>query len=217
MTHYETLGVLASATPDEIKAAARRAASAAHPDREGGSTERMAEVNRAREVLLDPERRSRYDATGLDDQPATIEAKARDMLLQLFSAAIENSEGNWLHEVSKLIAQHRSNLLEAQSTAQTKRARCVRRTGKIKVRAGENLVQMLLDSQLRNIDAQLANVEEAMQINAAAAKMLSDYEGGEVEPPAPTYSAAFQADPYTMAANRQNNQGFFSSIFGGGQ
>ncbi len=62
MTHYEVLGVGSAATPDEVRAAYRRAARDAHPDRHGaGSAERMARVNEAWRVLGDPARRRAYD------------------------------------------------------------------------------------------------------------------------------------------------------------
>ena len=61
-THYATLSVHPKATAEEIRAAYRRAARDAHPDRHGdASSERMATVNEAWSVLGDPNRRVRYD------------------------------------------------------------------------------------------------------------------------------------------------------------
>lgn len=61
-THYTTLAVHPKATPEEIRAAYRRAARDAHPDRHGdASSARMAAVNEAWSVLGDPNRRLRYD------------------------------------------------------------------------------------------------------------------------------------------------------------
>lgn len=57
---YELLGVARDATPDEIRAAFRRHAKAAHPDGEGTSGLYLA-LTEARDVLLDPERRRRID------------------------------------------------------------------------------------------------------------------------------------------------------------
>ncbi len=62
-THYDVLGVAPHASHDEIRAAFRRAAREAHPDRHGeGSATRMAAVNEAWRVLGDADRRRAYDA-----------------------------------------------------------------------------------------------------------------------------------------------------------
>lgn len=73
---YAVLGVDRDATEGEIKAAHRRLARALHPDvnRESGAHERMSLVNRARDVLLDPERRGAFDRTGAST--ATVRARA---------------------------------------------------------------------------------------------------------------------------------------------
>src|SRR5579859_3932204 len=62
--YYQLLGVAPGASVDEIQAAYRRLAKAVHPDLNSGSTAaaaRMARVNVAKSVLLDPETRATYD------------------------------------------------------------------------------------------------------------------------------------------------------------
>jgi curved DNA-binding protein CbpA len=62
--YYRLLGVPPTAAPDEIQAAYRRLAKAYHPDLNAGSPSaaaRMARVNVAKSVLLDPHVRSAYD------------------------------------------------------------------------------------------------------------------------------------------------------------
>jgi hypothetical protein len=62
VTFYEVLGVDPDASTSTIRAAYRRAAREHHPDRAGErSSARMAEINRAWQVLGDPERRRDYD------------------------------------------------------------------------------------------------------------------------------------------------------------
>jgi molecular chaperone DnaJ len=64
--YYEILGVDRNADKEEIKRAYRRMARKYHPDvnKEAGADERFKEINRAYEVLSDPEARARYDRFG---------------------------------------------------------------------------------------------------------------------------------------------------------
>jgi molecular chaperone DnaJ len=64
--YYEMLGVSRTADKDEIKRAYRRLARKYHPDvnKEPGAEERFKEINRAYEVLSEPEKRQMYDRFG---------------------------------------------------------------------------------------------------------------------------------------------------------
>lgn len=64
--YYEILGVPRDADKEEIKRAYRRLARKYHPDvnKEAGAEERFKEINRAYEILSEPETRSRYDKFG---------------------------------------------------------------------------------------------------------------------------------------------------------
>jgi len=62
--HYDGLGVLPTASGEEIRRAYRRAAFVTHPDK-GGSTMAFLRVLRAFEVLSDPDARQHYDALWL--------------------------------------------------------------------------------------------------------------------------------------------------------
>lgn len=64
--YYEILGVSRDADKEEIKRAYRRLARKYHPDvnKESGAEERFKEINRAYEVLSEPDTRARYDRFG---------------------------------------------------------------------------------------------------------------------------------------------------------
>jgi molecular chaperone DnaJ len=64
--YYEILGVSRDVDKEEIKIAYRRLARKYHPDvnKEPGAEERFKEINRAYEVLSEPETRTRYDRFG---------------------------------------------------------------------------------------------------------------------------------------------------------
>lgn len=61
MTHYDTLGISESASPDEIKKAYRKLANQHHPDK-GGDTIKFQQIQSAYDVLSDNNRRAQYDA-----------------------------------------------------------------------------------------------------------------------------------------------------------
>ena len=60
MDYYETLGVNHTTQPDEIKKAYRKLASQHHPDK-GGDTKKFQDIQKAYEVLSDPQKKHEYD------------------------------------------------------------------------------------------------------------------------------------------------------------
>src|SRR5689334_1541438 len=65
LDYYKVLGVKSTASVKEIKAAYKRLARLQHPDLNGGrpeAAEAFVQISRARDVLLDPQRRAAYDA-----------------------------------------------------------------------------------------------------------------------------------------------------------
>lgn len=61
--HYQRLGVVPTATPEEIRTAYRNLARIHHPDKHDGKTSTvMLEINEAWRVLSDPVLRYKYDA-----------------------------------------------------------------------------------------------------------------------------------------------------------
>lgn len=71
--YYQLLGVARDASPADIKKAYRKQARKFHPDMNKASTatQSMADINEARDVLSDPEKREAYDTLGTqrDDPP----------------------------------------------------------------------------------------------------------------------------------------------------
>lgn len=174
MSHYDTLGVQPGATADEIKQAFRRRSSQCHPDK-GGSAEDMAAINRAYETLGDEARRAEYDATGTSSEPGSVQAEARDALITLFRASIDNSDGDHVGEVRSMLGQHHAGLVRGQADCEKKRTRLLRRRKKVRVKAGENLVHALIDDQVRALDQQLARMPRGFEVNRLAVEMLDNY------------------------------------------
>ena len=86
MNLYAILGIERSASPDEVRAAYRRAARASHPDLHPGDAsaiERFKRVQVAYEVLGDPVRRAAYDAPAAPPPTPTVPTQAGEPPISL--------------------------------------------------------------------------------------------------------------------------------------
>lgn len=88
---YETLGVKKDATAAEIKRAYKRKAKETHPDA-GGSADAFAQTRQALVILVDPNKRARWDRDGVvDDRPETGAAAALGMVAEFITAWVNNN------------------------------------------------------------------------------------------------------------------------------
>lgn len=172
---YATLGVQRDATPDEIKAAYRRCSSTAHPDREGGSVERMQQINRAYACLSDPAKRAAYDRTGSDEPNDSPSKMANQLVAEAFGKALDADMEPVLF-TRKHITQTVQHLNEVKAKTTRERSKLEKRSGRTKVKEGaRNLVQELID---RRIAAKTVTINEctaALEACDLASKILDDY------------------------------------------
>ena len=177
--HYSTLGVSRGASPDEIKRAWRKKASAAHPDR-GGSDADMQNVNRAYAILASPEARAQYDATGDDRQGISPAEAAERMLSQMFEHALDAPEGRYMDAVHDTLAKATRNVVQAIETGRLELRRLERRRKATLVQEGrQNLVHALIDRRVQAILRDLSQGEETRMVLELAAAMLASYRSQE--------------------------------------
>lgn len=184
INHYDTLNLASTATQEEIKVAYRRAAQQAHPDK-GGSVDDMAAVNKAYEVLSDPERRAKYDATGQDSDANSDHQRAQMALAQILTAAIAAGARDPVrHARSILDNQHKeASLHKVRVEKELQKIRGVE--GKVRAKEGENMFDALVRNLLDRQAEAAGQIDEAFQHIARVQALLDNYEfTGEVAPEA---------------------------------
>jgi len=87
---YNVLGINKNATEREIKKAYKKAALKHHPDR-GGDAEQFKEVEKAKQILTDPEKRRLYDRYG--EKGVERGGGGRDIFQNLFSRGGGSNKG----------------------------------------------------------------------------------------------------------------------------
>lgn len=180
---YSVLGISKSASKDEIKAAYRGLAKRLHPDL-GGDPEEFAEATLCYEVLLDDDRRAKYDATGDIDENTVDNSlqKALNLLAEMFANASMGEPDPCEHDmVAQMLAaiQERSDTL-IKGTQNMERARTrLQKMGtqfSLKKKAkGGNHVPPLLNGMFEQLDVAIKRNTEGLETLKRARTIIEDY------------------------------------------
>ncbi len=174
MSHYETLGVQPNATVDEIKANYRRAAARSHPDK-GGSDADMAKINRAYDVLSNPEKRAHYDQTG--DEPEHGSDAVTSTLAELFDLAIADCDGDVVAFCNRKINDAVEELDSREKSAKRSIEKLTKKRDRVRAKKNvENLYTALIDRKLAIEEDLLRQVATARKSMEGARERLHDYE-----------------------------------------
>ena len=189
MNHYDRLGIKPDATDAEIKRAYRSKATKTHPDK-GGSAEEFAPIATAYETLSDPNRRLLYDATGQDQRPP-IEQEVQQVLLNLFNEALSGSDDiSVIAFVREKVKTADQRLAEERKKLKTRQKRLKTKRAKIKSTSVVNLVHMVIDGELKNIEAGLAQMKHQAEVQKAIMTEIDAY-SEEWKAPAPQFSEIY--------------------------
>ena len=183
---YADLGILRTASAEEVKKAHRRKVKETHPDKQGGSKEKFAKVQRAYLVLSNAAKRQKYDTTGDEeaDRPDNIEAQAREIVAHMLQNAIQASGQTIFREdifagfreksVKPAIRKIRSD--QASYRRQIERNEKFLTKVKRKKRGGFDLVKQLVDGMTAELHRSIARADEAIAIHERALAIVAEYE-----------------------------------------
>ena len=182
---YDVLGVPKDAKKEDIKKAYRKAAHEQHPDH-GGDAASFALAAKAYRVLSNDEARKYYDETGKEKglRQAGGLSKAEQVVCSTFAQVLGKLTPESVLTVD--IIQKMTRVLEKDddtaqtiidaSTLQIQALKKVR--GKInrrKKKKGENILLMVLESQIVALQRAKEEGEEKQKLTKDALKILSEY------------------------------------------
>jgi curved DNA-binding protein CbpA len=185
---YAELDVARDATAPEIKRAHRARAKKTHPDK-GGTADAFAATTRALTILLDPARRERFDRTGdaEEDKPDNTRATA----LQIIEAFLADEMNKFVTAGMQAIHDpRRRNLAEAFKSkmkrevveiengfVQAKKVRAFFEdmSTRFETKAPTNPIKRGIENRMREVDAQVANMRDALASRQLALEIMEAY------------------------------------------
>lgn len=185
---YDDLGVPRDASQEDIKAAYRKKASAAHPDNKAtGDENEFKRVNHANIILSDPAKREQYDRTGKEDTASPEErenAMALDLLSKMFSqiftmAEFDPAEHDPLKAVRKLVKIQKGETKKQLFTvAQTleKMRKTIKRLHKKGKEAKASKLQRVLEALEQSVKAEQEKGERMVRVCDKVLAILAEHD-----------------------------------------
>lgn len=207
---YEDLGVPEDATQEEITAAYRKKAKAAHPDnKETGNEDEFKRLSHAVAILSDEDKRKQYDRTGSESTASPEErelAMTLEMLSKFFQQLFTMAEFNPaqhspIRAVKKLVKMDRmaarKKEVEIEGVLDKMRKSIKRLTRKGKdVKAGK--LSKVLAQLEKSTAADLEQAQRRQRVCNKALDILKEHDY-EVDPPPPPQPKPEEKKPFVSS------------------
>lgn len=187
---YHILGIKETASTSEIKQAYRQLSKTLHPDA-GGDAEDFDEARKAYDLLMDDDRRKRYDNTG-DTDEATIdmvESEAREVVAQLFLHMINDSNWSRIDDVKGQLMIHIEMAKNKLQTEATRIAAYIVKVGLTAARVKNNnpangdFAKQVFDNAARDAKRKLEGIQHSQKVNDRARELLDEHDISAVAEP----------------------------------
>lgn len=192
MNLYEILDVDRESSKADIKRAYRSLSQVCHPDK-GGDVDAFQALQHAYDVLKDPERRAKYDATGNTEPQPDVEQAARSELVALFSHLFEQNDhmpfdyiGAAQDILSGSLADHKGTLQKTKAKAP--------RVQKLIDGFDNDLIVAGLNQKLENLNREIEGTQQGIDMHIKCLELLIDikYTGEMPEPAYTPYQNPFE-------------------------
>lgn len=192
---YDALGVPRDATTSEIKKAFREKSKHLHPDAAPTSDgEEFRRMSSAYAVLVNPEKRERYDRTGSPDGADNTTAQALSIIQGMVAKVLDELDdrpvindivANMREYLRDRIAEHKNGIAALRKKASRTEKLAKRFKVKSKAKRGDNLLRGIVEGKAAEMRRAVANGEAAIATFELALKIIedSDFDPEEVARP----------------------------------
>jgi len=179
MSHYETIGVHETATAEEIKKAYRERSKKLHPDANDGDDKGFAKLAKAYEVLSNPERRKKYDDTGIDTENNEVE-QVNSIIAWLTLAFLEHAPSVKTESLTDFIKKQVKEQLNNAKSAITKSEKEIERAENAKNRVvrkelGHNLILSVFENKISEARTAIIRHNEAVLLFDKVLEEIESY------------------------------------------
>lgn len=174
---YETLGLGRDASKAQIKKAHRKMSMELHPDQPGGDGERFREVQEAFELLIDDDRRLRYDRTGKISSPVTPD-RIKSVMQTLIAHALNTPPGVATDPIENMkfsLVASEDQLRKDIKKIQGEILKINKALSRIQNKGDQSLLENILKDQVSHLAKQIENHEDMIELQQACLKVLRDY------------------------------------------
>lgn len=179
MTLYRDLGVPADADASTIRKAYRKRAQKSHPDK-GGDPGAFHAIQRAYDVLCDPQRREKYDRTGNVGEEPGLREQAMQNIAAILQQTIDNVDVEHTDVLSELHRHVRTGLDKAKAEIAKCKEGIAKREKTIarfkRKGNGENLMSQFLEHDIRGRRTQIEGFERVLTVGEEMQRILAEYE-----------------------------------------
>lgn len=179
MDLYATLELPRTTTDAEIRSAYRRLSKTLHPDK-GGDKAAFQQLQDAYELLSDPERRARYDATGDTSSPASAEARITAVIAESYAQVLQSILSDPFHpapanfspvaKIRDFLNRTISNLRDSRTAPSAAIKLLTGISGRF---TNDELLESLTAEHLKNATAALADIDGKITLLESALERLA--------------------------------------------
>ena len=213
---YAALGIARDASTDAIRRAYRQKAKTAHPDA-GGSVEGFAALSMALDVLTDPERRARYNATGefKASGPENTRAQAMGLIAQVLDAMLADQSDpfavDMVAAIKATIETHRNGIREKTAEARRLKERAEKVAARLERKSGENEIARMLEVKAKVFADRLVVLETGERVAGMALEIVAEYQFERDVMPLPAVNFTTMTQAFTRASQAR---GAYTNWFG---